>query len=58
MEPEPKGALNIRNFPKALIRKCKKAAVDDDTDLRGFVIKVLRAATSHIDLPRDKKKSG
>lgn len=55
MPKEPKGALNIRNCSKDLIRRCKKAAIDSETDLRGFVIKVLTEATNHIELPKKGK---
>ena len=35
-------ALNIRNFPKDLLKKCKMRALQGDQPLRDFVIETLR----------------
>lgn len=35
-------ALNIRNFPKDLLKKCKMRALQRDQPLRDFVIETLR----------------
>ena len=34
-------ALNIRNFPKDLLKKCKMRALQRDQPLRDFVIETL-----------------
>jgi hypothetical protein len=59
MPLEPKGALNLRNVSKDLIRKCKKAAIDANMEggMREFIIKTLADATAHIVLPKSSKES-
>jgi hypothetical protein len=47
MNDESKGALNVRDFPKDLIRRCKIAALDKkpkQQTLGQFVEDALRAA--------------
>lgn len=44
MNDEPNGALNLRNFPKDLIRLCRIKALNQKMTLRQFVEKVLREA--------------
>jgi hypothetical protein len=46
MKSEPKGALNIRGFPKDLIWKCKQKAAEKKMTLAEFVIWALRSAIS------------
>ena len=35
-------ALNIRNFPRELLKKCKMRALQQDQPLRDFVVEALR----------------
>jgi len=46
MNDEPKGALNLRDFPKDLILQCKRKALNatPPLTLRQFVEKALRVA--------------
>ena len=44
MSDESKGALNLRDFPKDLIRLCRIKALTQKMTLRQFVEKVLREA--------------
>lgn len=44
MNDEPNGALNLRDFPKDLIRLCRIKALTQKMTLRKFVEKVLREA--------------
>jgi hypothetical protein len=46
MNDEPKGALNLRDFPKDLILQCKRKAINSSPPLtlRQFVEKALRSA--------------
>jgi hypothetical protein len=46
MNDEPKGALNLRDFPKDLILQCKRKALNSTPpiSLRQFVEKALKAA--------------
>ena len=44
------GALNIRNFPRELLRRCKIRALEMDISLRDLVIEALsRYVTSAKD---------
>ena len=50
------GALNIRDFPKELIRKAKIKATSSQQNLREFVESLLREATK--DVPDTKPPKG
>ena len=41
-------ALNIRNFPRDLLRQCKIRALEGDLPLREFVIEALRYYVENI----------
>jgi hypothetical protein len=60
MSAEPKCALNLRDFSKALRRKLKAKAAMEDMTLVEFVEKLAREATEDIpdkaDASKTKKK--
>ena len=41
-------ALNIRNFPRDLLRQCKIRALERDLPLREFVIEALRHSVGRV----------
>ena len=45
-------ALNIRNFPRELLRQCKIRALEQDLPLRQFVIEALRHYVGKATEPR------
>ena len=49
-------ALNIRNFPKDLLKKCKMRALQRDQLLRDFVIETLHHEVGAKPSPRTDRK--
>jgi len=54
MKEEPKTALNVREFPRSLIAKCKAKAALQQKPMGKFIEEVLREATK--DMPELKLK--
>lgn len=50
------GALNIRDFPKEIIRKCRIKAAQQRQTLKEFVEGLLREATSGMKDTKPAKK--
>ena len=48
-------ALNIRNFPRELLRQCKIRALEQDLPLRELVIAALR---QYVDRPPKEESHG
>ena len=53
VENDAKCALNVREFPEDLKRKCKIAATHKRLTLTNFIIQSLKDATADVELKSD-----